>query len=204
MIKWVVDYFAPTQTIDKPTNIFKSLTKSPVTSTNKMPLILQHNGHSRTIVGYEVDSSGVTNLLMFDPAYRPSPELRSKALAEFSESHSSDSTTASSPGPSYLKRKQSADMQLSQAKSPSIRETDHPKLSNTEISTSTTSASKQGSSENATKDELDLYSMLKKFRLDPKGLSKKKQYQILYFPMMAPLTDRERMQRKEVTSIKIS
>lgn len=68
VIKWVVDYFTPKQTIDKPTNIFESLTNSPVTITNKMPLILQHDGHSRTIIGYEIDGRGVTNLLMFDPA----------------------------------------------------------------------------------------------------------------------------------------
>ena len=68
MIKWVVDYFTPKQTIDKPTNIFESLTNPPVTNTNKMPLILQHNGHSRTIIGYEVDGRGITNLLTFDPA----------------------------------------------------------------------------------------------------------------------------------------
>ena len=105
VISWVVDYFTPKQTIDKPTNVFESLTKSPVTSTNKIPLILQHNGHSRTIVGYEVDGHGVTNLLTFDPAQyddhrcyfqdspsfnsRPSTKLRSKALAEFAESRSS-------------------------------------------------------------------------------------------------------------------
>jgi len=51
---------------------------------------------------------------------------------------------------------------------------------------------------------LDLYSILKKFRLDPRRLSKKKQYQILYFPMTSPLTDREKMQKKEVTSLKMS
>ena len=68
MIKWVVDYFSPKQTVNEPTNILKSLTTSPVTSTDKMPLILQHDGHSRTIVGYEVDARGVTNLLTFDPA----------------------------------------------------------------------------------------------------------------------------------------
>ena len=38
-----------------------------------------------------------------------------------------------------------------------------------------------------------------------KGIvSKKKEYQILYFPMTAPLTDQEKMQMKEVISIKIS
>ena len=68
VIKWVVDYFTPKQTIDKPINIFESLTNSPVTNTDKMPLILQHDGHSRTIIGYEIDGRGVTNLLTFDPA----------------------------------------------------------------------------------------------------------------------------------------
>jgi hypothetical protein len=68
MIMWVVDYFTPKETIDKPTNIFETLTNSPVRITDKMPLILQHDGHSRTIVGYEIDGRGITNLLMFDPA----------------------------------------------------------------------------------------------------------------------------------------
>lgn len=205
VISWVVDYFTPKQTIDKPTNVFESLTNSPVTSTNKMPLILQHNGHSRTIVGYEVDGHGVTNLLTFDPAHQPSTKLRSKALAEFAESRSSDSTTTLSPGQSHLKRKSSSVVQLPRKeKSPRIGETGHPQSSSKEASTDATSPSKQGSSKNTSKDGLDLYSMLKKFRLDPKSLSKKKEYQILYFPMTAPLTDQEKMQMKEVISIKIS
>lgn len=37
-----------------------------VRQTKKLPLILQHSGHSRTIVGYEETSRG-TNLLLFDP-----------------------------------------------------------------------------------------------------------------------------------------
>ena len=41
---------------------------SPVIVTDRMPLILQHDGHSRTIVGYEKLKNGTTNLLCFDPA----------------------------------------------------------------------------------------------------------------------------------------
>ena len=37
-----------------------------VRQTRKLPLILQHSGHSRTIVGYEETHRG-TNLLLFDP-----------------------------------------------------------------------------------------------------------------------------------------
>lgn len=202
VIKWVVDYFTPKETIDKPTNIFESLTNSPVRITDKMPLILQHDGHSRTIIGYEIDGCGVTNLLMFDPAYRPSSELRSKALADFFESHSEDSSVKSPLGPSNLKRKLSGDVQFfNKEKSSKIREADNPISSRKEPSMNITFPFNQGSSK---KDGLDLYSMLQKFRLDPKRLSKKKQYQILYFPMTAPLTDREKMERKQVTSIKIS
>lgn len=41
---------------------------SPVVCTDRMPLILQHPGHSRLIVGYEMTASGAVNLLIFDPA----------------------------------------------------------------------------------------------------------------------------------------
>ncbi|KAI8876590.1 DUF1671-domain-containing protein [Backusella circina FSU 941] len=38
--------------------------------TNKPPLYLQHQGHSRTIIGIEVLKSGKRNLIMFDPGRR--------------------------------------------------------------------------------------------------------------------------------------
>lgn len=33
-----------------------------------MPVVLQHAGHSRTVVGYEVQGNGKCNLLVFDPS----------------------------------------------------------------------------------------------------------------------------------------
>lgn len=41
---------------------------SPVTVSDRMPIVLQHEGHSRTIVGYERLKDGTVNLLCFDPA----------------------------------------------------------------------------------------------------------------------------------------
>lgn len=41
---------------------------SPVISTGRMPLILQHSGHSRTIIGFEKSRNGNVNLLVFDPS----------------------------------------------------------------------------------------------------------------------------------------
>ena len=100
----------------------------------------------------------------------------------FSDSYISpceDSNIVSSPGSSYLKRKRSADLQLYQKeKSPKIRETDYPKSPSKENSTNTASPSKQGSNKNNSKGVLDLYLMLKKFRIDPKCL----RYSIHVFP----------------------
>ncbi len=79
MTKWIVDYFDP---VDSSTGkqFVSALTSekktvgdalrgaSPVKVTDRMPLILQHQGHSRTIVGYEIAKNGTINLLTFDPA----------------------------------------------------------------------------------------------------------------------------------------
>lgn len=36
--------------------------------TDKMPIILQHQGHSRTVIGFERLKSGTVNLLVLDPS----------------------------------------------------------------------------------------------------------------------------------------
>ncbi|KAJ3572815.1 hypothetical protein NP233_g2834 [Leucocoprinus birnbaumii] len=72
VIQWMVQYF----TSDRPeynkvqsasTSINDILGKtSPVVSTHLMPVILQHRGHSRLIVGYQQDVDGNVDLLTFD------------------------------------------------------------------------------------------------------------------------------------------
>lgn len=77
--KWIVDYFDPldSSTSKHLASVLTSEKKtvgdalrgaSPVKITDRMPLILQHQGHSRTIVGYEMMKNGNVNLLTFDPA----------------------------------------------------------------------------------------------------------------------------------------
>jgi len=44
------------------------LQREPIIVTDRMPLVLQHKGHSRTIVGYEMTKNGAINLLAFDPS----------------------------------------------------------------------------------------------------------------------------------------
>ncbi|WVF73112.1 hypothetical protein IAT40_007931 [Kwoniella sp. CBS 6097] len=51
----------------------------------KFPLILQHSGHSRTIVGYEENARGDINLLLFDPGRSIPKDVRTIALSRYLE-----------------------------------------------------------------------------------------------------------------------
>jgi hypothetical protein len=67
MIDWIVQYFSPPNPKQGTvTDVLRGA--SPVIATDKMPLILQFNGHSQTIIGYEISKNGDTNLLVFDPS----------------------------------------------------------------------------------------------------------------------------------------
>lgn len=67
LIDWVVKYFTPTADKNQQTVTDALRGAQAVTVTERMPIILQHQGHSRTIIGYEATKSGI-NLLLFDPS----------------------------------------------------------------------------------------------------------------------------------------
>ncbi|GJE86956.1 peptidase family C78-domain-containing protein [Phanerochaete sordida] len=205
IIRWIVDYF--TQDAPKSTNVNDALkAASPVVITNKMPIVLQHSGHSRTVVGYERLGSKI-QLLMFDPSRGVPQEIRRAALAL------RDGSTAASPAPQkhHLSPKTF------------FRQVLRPHASNGSSSRGDEGQAKRLRAGNDdvividSDDELpepnrhaepkaeivDLTKVLKSFRVASSSLKKDK-YQILYFPMTAPLTDSERAQRKVVTSKKIS
>lgn len=94
---------------------------SPVIVTDRMPLVLQHQGHSRTIVGFEKLKSGSVNLLCFDPSKydyygcfsenlrqrslvcgfrKPSAQIREAAIGQYlsSQGHSPYSPAGSGRG----------------------------------------------------------------------------------------------------------
>ena len=48
--------------------------------TDKPPLFFQHQGHSMTVVGVELDKQYRANLVVFDPMYKPAKQLRELAL----------------------------------------------------------------------------------------------------------------------------
>lgn len=64
MFDWIQYYFTTNTTATTTT------TSSSVYITNKPPLYLQHQGHSRTVIGIELLKSGKRNLIMFDPGRR--------------------------------------------------------------------------------------------------------------------------------------
>ncbi|KJA18602.1 hypothetical protein HYPSUDRAFT_144808 [Hypholoma sublateritium FD-334 SS-4] len=212
LIDWVVEYFTPKGSQEKATNAFDSLKVSSIMSTNKMPLILQHAGHSRTVVGYEIDKKGATNLLIFDPALvcQISCSSARSVLLSLSFPLTANSNIGAIPtapaknqmeNSHILKRKRSMDSSLNK---PTVDENGKiiPSESPARFSTSVkNSLSKVGVGR---KIDPDLYEIVKKFRLEPKKLQKKKQYQILYFPVTAPLSETERKQKRQVTSIKIT
>ena len=79
MIQWIVEYF--TQDVPKSTNVNDALkAASPVVITDKMPIVLQHSGHSRTIVGYERVGNKI-QLLTFDPSRCAAISLNSNPSA---------------------------------------------------------------------------------------------------------------------------
>ncbi|KLO10423.1 DUF1671-domain-containing protein [Schizopora paradoxa] len=107
--KWIVDYFDPVDSTSSKVASALSPEKktigdalrgaSPVKMTDRMPLILQHKGHSRTIVGYEMMKNGTVNLLTFDPARSPPARIRQAGMSQLS-------SIQSSPTASSSKRKQ--------------------------------------------------------------------------------------------------
>lgn len=60
MLDWIQSYFTPDTTTDQ-NNVY---------ITDRPPLYLQHQGHSRTVVGIEVLKTGKRNLILFDPGRR--------------------------------------------------------------------------------------------------------------------------------------
>ncbi|KAJ5541980.1 hypothetical protein N7461_007983 [Penicillium sp. DV-2018c] len=49
--------------------------KSKIVKTDLSPIYFQHQGHSMTIVGFEIREDGSANLLVFDPMFKTSPAM---------------------------------------------------------------------------------------------------------------------------------
>ncbi|KAK8853139.1 hypothetical protein IAR55_003840 [Kwoniella newhampshirensis] len=89
--QWVRAYFSESKRSSPKTSAFDVLMRANtdvsgrgavVRMTDKFPLILQHSGHSRTIVGYEENARGEVNLLLFDPGRSMPKDIRIAGLSD--------------------------------------------------------------------------------------------------------------------------
>ncbi|KAF6824530.1 peptidase family c78 [Colletotrichum plurivorum] len=75
-----------------------------VTCTSLPPIYFQHAGHSLTIVGFERQKHGPSNLLVFDPMFRDPPALARLIGRTFKHKSADESLKSYRRGSNYLRR----------------------------------------------------------------------------------------------------
>ncbi|EAU88402.2 hypothetical protein CC1G_05168 [Coprinopsis cinerea okayama7 len=219
VIDWIVNYFSPPESAGQGSrNAFQALVSTnPVTVTDKPPIILQHAGHSRSIVGYEVNRQGEVNLLAFDSGTCLPKEIREMALSlHKSASDDNDKENnkrkmnleVSSPNPKRQRSCKFEDDEVVIVGSTVQGDDDEIIYTGSNSPLKKAEGSKSGLSGPSKSNTpggktFDYKGIVRHFRLGSKKLGKNKQYQILYFPMTEPLSDSEIRSRKVVTSTKI-
>jgi len=216
LLNWVLKYFSAGNEHRKDATINQALrTARPVIVTEKMPLILQHAGHSRTIVGCEQVKGGSINLLVFDPSRRVSSDIRKAGLAAYSGVNGDET-----PNTAFL-----STSNLFHQVASSMKTYDTPKRkADSSSAGSSIKRVRSSTDENRPRNEpivvdddddvevvevkssageLSHTSVLAAFRLTAQKLGKKDKYQILSFPLDPPWEETERSNRREVLSIKV-
>ncbi|KAJ3556533.1 hypothetical protein NM688_g1977 [Phlebia brevispora] len=213
LVKWIVSYF--TQEPPKQATVNEALrAATPVIITDKLPIVLQHLGHSRTVVGYEKCRDGTIALLMFDPSRPIKPSgLRQLALNPLPSSDSaSPSTHKYALSPKNLlnhvfssNKREKREESRAMPNGPVTKRTrsgDEPEIiviDDDDDGEATSNRTVTG----AVPSEGDLVQLLKLLRVHTSSLRKDK-YQVLYFPVTDPLDETRRRLRQNVTSMKVS
>ncbi|KZS99169.1 DUF1671-domain-containing protein [Sistotremastrum niveocremeum HHB9708] len=192
---WVVKYFTPKDSSGEAKSVNDALRFEPVISSKRPPLVLQHAGHSRTIVGYELSKSGDFNLLLFDPSRRPDRALRRAALDQSVGSTSKGTSTQTSLFERVLHPNRSKRRRESDHAEPESHAAIQKRIRGGEDSMNSRASEKD--------DTIDPLKVVKFFRVSPTKLGKHHMYQILWFPMTEPLSDAERNSCKVVTCDRI-
>ncbi|KAG8700470.1 hypothetical protein FRC08_004687 [Ceratobasidium sp. 394] len=229
LIQWLTAHFMENSDGGSNTTLARGVFMS-----TRMPVVLQHKGHSRTVVGVEVVPSGETNVLIYDPARRPSAALRKAALRVHIASQSGidphpvlapeqQHRRNSSPNRAkdFLKRvikKRSgteSDEQVSKrVRGGSVEPDDWEamgkgrgrRLGGDGDQHQEDASRGRGGNAPATDvaQGLDFGRVLGAFRVSASQLGKKEQYQVLWFPMTAALTGAERDALKVVRSERVT
>ncbi|KAH8928165.1 DUF1671-domain-containing protein [Atractiella rhizophila] len=165
LTNFIQNYFSHSKSNDA----FQSLNKSGgshirMCGEGKLPLYLQHKGHSRTVVGVETTKRGETNILVLDPGRALHYNLKKATAVHI------HATEESSIPPDRMRTK------LLQRLAPP-----HSVVAKNNLLA-------------------DAENLLRPFRVSLKALSRNEQYQILVIEDGSPLTDIEKMERKEIRS----
>ncbi|KAJ7582586.1 peptidase family C78-domain-containing protein, partial [Mycena floridula] len=209
LIDWIVRYFA-TPAVSHVNGLVGA---SPVVVTDHMPLILQHQGHSRLVVGYEIVKNGNINLLVFEST-PISKALRSNAISAFEAQSKTPlgpampnvplkrraSSSTATPGSSKRSKSTSNIAGPSDASWEALDEVclvdDDDE---NEIVFLGENKKEKTSPKKKPFGNLSFLDVLKPFRLESKKLIHDK-YQLLYWTMEAPLSDNDRRKMRVVTS----
>ncbi|THV07861.1 hypothetical protein K435DRAFT_741256 [Dendrothele bispora CBS 962.96] len=227
LIDWIVQYFDESLKDHTPgsATVFDVLSRaSPVQCSSCMPIVIQNNGHSRMVVGYERTKNDV-NLLVFDPAKVPSKSVRQAALSIFN-SPKSPASSGSTSNPNQPSKRRIPDSPFASssksnsASTPNKRSKKEPRMtggreenvifvddgpividdSDDEVVIVSETKAADRKKISRKRDEEPAYTdVLRLLRWENKSVKRKNQYQILYFPMTAPLTETERMSKKVLT-----
>ncbi|KAI0336376.1 DUF1671-domain-containing protein [Cubamyces sp. BRFM 1775] len=216
LLQWIYNYFSGGDPQSKTTTVGEALRGArAVIVTDKLPIILQHEGHSRTIVGCERVRNGEINLLTFDPAKRIPLSIRGAGL------HYHGQAPQAQSGPSKVLHKMMHPVETIRSKkrkslepppggSKRQRSSDPGERGAGEIIVIDSGSEEEKMSAAASRakaaqpDELNPNDVLKLFRIQPKWLKRKDNYQILYFPLSEPLTEHEKRRRRIVTSEEVA
>ncbi|KAF7778891.1 hypothetical protein Agabi119p4_3236 [Agaricus bisporus var. burnettii] len=237
VIRWMVKYFDSeySDAQDTPsTSINDTLGKTtPVIASQLMPVILQHRGHSRLIVGYQQETDGSISLLTFDTGRLLPLALRNLARSNcgLSESISPECPQVETPV-----HEQSNGERLDNVKPITLRDlltpselelgmenpAETPSKNLKHASTKPTILSYLKLTHRRKKDKVvrdsklvnekrkaepdapDPNQLQRVFKLTFQQLLSNKEYQVLYVPLRTPLTKEERLSRRVIRCRRIS
>lgn len=227
VVRWITTYFSPSLEGVRTVN---DVLGGAVTVTGRMPVVLQHAGHSRTVVGYEIQRNGECNLLIFDPSrqlrlppHTTVPGLRGNTGT--SSRTSKDRTlvdrikdTMFHPINEIKARKRKGSPGVIDLTQPTQKrprstsgsdivvdepgETSHSRVADVESHPGRLLSVELEDDQSLTMGDVTKR-VLSWSRLSMRRIRRKDKYQILHFPLKDPLTDAEKLQRRAVTSLKL-
>ncbi|KAH9934838.1 peptidase family C78-domain-containing protein [Fomitopsis serialis] len=218
LLNWVLQYFSEGTSPLRATTSMEAM-RNAVLVTDKMPLVLQHDGHSRTVVGCERCPDNSINLLVFDPSRHIQADIRAAGLSNWKHGSAAADNLDT---PSDSQRHASASKVLHEAVHPIRAFKAHHKRKAEDSPRDPSAKKPRGSHAHNDHDDdphtydgggwtivdqppstPDAGKVLNLFRLGLNRLKRKNKYQILYIPLTESLNEEQRWSRRDLTCLKV-